>query len=169
MLGVPIIGLLNFMIWFKPTGWRPDDVNEKYPIKIVDDPYSMKKYDTKASPQLHTWSWIQYGISTVFLLIMLVNFASLGMQNIMLMGVFLLVSIYSYSTLMDRDSYAIWIETLKSIAGLFIIYSSGDWFGINQLVPLGSLMVAGYFVASIFIVGYFVFIQFKEENKVALA
>ena len=161
----------KFKIWFKPTGWRPDDVSDKFPIGIVDNPYSMKKHDTKASQLLHAWSWFQYGISTAFLLIMLVNFASLGTQNIMLMGIFLLVSIYSYSTLMDRSSYAIWLEALKSITELFIIYSTGDWFGINQLAPLGSLMVGSYFVASIFIVGYFVFIEFKEEeeDKVAVA
>ena len=128
----------------------------------------MKKFDTRASGQLHAWSWIQYIVSTFFMIVMLVNFSSLGIQNIMLIGAFLFVSIYSYSSLMDRSPHALWMETLKSLGGLFIIYYTGDWFGIDTLIPFGSYLVGGYFVASILIVGYFVLIEFRVE-KLTLA
>ena len=26
-------------IWFIPAGWRPKDVSENFPIKIIEDPY----------------------------------------------------------------------------------------------------------------------------------
>ena len=35
----------KFRIWFMPTGWRPKDVAEKFPITIIEDPYSQTKYD----------------------------------------------------------------------------------------------------------------------------
>jgi len=156
-------------VWFMPTGWRPADVAKKHPIEIIEDPYSMKKFDTKASPALHAWSWTQYGVSTIFMLIMLINFASLGMGNIMLLGTFLFVTIYSYTTLMDRRPHAFWLESIKSLGGLYIIYSTGDWFGVDILVPFGSYLVGGYFVVSILIVAYFVFAEFREDKEMAVA
>ena len=80
----------------------------------------------------------------------------------------LLVSIYSYSTLMDRSSNAIRIEALKSIGGLFIIYSTRDWFGIDQLVLMGSSLVAGYLIASIFIVAYSFLSNSRKKIKLPL-
>jgi hypothetical protein len=50
-------------IWFMPTGWRPEDVKQKLPIKQVEDPYSQIKYKTKNSSMLITWSWIQHLIA----------------------------------------------------------------------------------------------------------
>ena len=34
-------------IWFMPTGWRPEDVKEKYPLQSITDPKKQKKYNTK--------------------------------------------------------------------------------------------------------------------------
>ena len=34
----------KFKIWFMPTGWRPEDVEKKYPIKSIDSVYDYKKY-----------------------------------------------------------------------------------------------------------------------------
>ena len=33
----------KFRIWFMPTGWRPEDVKEKYPVDYIADPYNQKK------------------------------------------------------------------------------------------------------------------------------
>ena len=49
----------KFRIWFMPTGWRPKDVIEKYPVQIIDDVYNFKKYKTPASTPLQLWSSIQ--------------------------------------------------------------------------------------------------------------
>jgi len=34
-------------IWFMPTGWRPEDVKEKYPLLLVSDPDNQNKYMTQ--------------------------------------------------------------------------------------------------------------------------
>ncbi|MHA7056658.1 sterol desaturase family protein [Aquimarina sp. M1] len=46
-------------IWVMPTGWRPNDVTAKYPIEIIEDPYSRVKYSGNDSYLLKVWSWIQ--------------------------------------------------------------------------------------------------------------
>jgi alkylglycerol monooxygenase len=33
-------------IWFMPTGWRPADMEEKYPVYKIEDIYNFQKYDT---------------------------------------------------------------------------------------------------------------------------
>ena len=46
-------------IWFMPTGWRPSDVIEKYPVESVQDVYNFEKYETSLSKPLLGWSWFQ--------------------------------------------------------------------------------------------------------------
>ena len=31
-------------IWFMPTGWRPKDVEKRFPLRQFDDPFSQIKY-----------------------------------------------------------------------------------------------------------------------------
>lgn len=156
-------------IWFMPTGWRPQDVSEKFPIEIIEDAYTQKKYDTEASSFLHAWSWVQYIVTTFFMVIMLINFSGLGVTNIMLYGAFIFISIYSYTTLMDRNPHALWMESVKNIIGLFLIYHTGSWIGIDTLIPFGNYLVGMYFVASSVIVTYFVLLEFRKEPKLATA
>jgi sterol desaturase/sphingolipid hydroxylase (fatty acid hydroxylase superfamily) len=49
-------------IWFMPTGWRPVDVAEKYPVFKIEDPYHFEKYETKAGLLFTIWVWIQLGL-----------------------------------------------------------------------------------------------------------
>ena len=43
-------------IWFMPTGWRPADVTEKYPVYKIEDVYAFEKYNPASSPFLYAWS-----------------------------------------------------------------------------------------------------------------
>jgi hypothetical protein len=38
-------------IWFMPTGWRPDDVAEKYPVYKINDVYQFEKYNPASCRQ----------------------------------------------------------------------------------------------------------------------
>ena len=48
-----------------PTGWRPADVAERYPVAIIDNPEDQKKYDPKSSTDLKVWAAIQMVLSVV--------------------------------------------------------------------------------------------------------
>ena len=48
-----------------PTGWRPADVAERYPVAIIDNPEDQKKYDPKSSTGLKVWAAIQMVLSVV--------------------------------------------------------------------------------------------------------
>lgn len=135
-------------IWFMPTGWRPPDVAEKYPVAKIDDPYHFEKYKTDASHFLVGWSWFQLVATLLLLFYMLYRFAAIGFPDLFVYGAFIFVSIYGYTSAMDRTPAAVWIEVVRGLAGVAYIVWAGGWFGIGELIPAGDALVAAYFVAT---------------------
>jgi len=151
-------------IWFMPTGWRPADVLDKYPVPS-SSPESFVKYDTEASTALTIWSWTQYLVMNALLIHMLLKIADIPRVDLFIYGAFMFLVIYSFTTLMDRDPNAIWMEALKSLVGLGIIYSTGDWFLLDELVTGGTVLMAGYFLLSALIVAWFVVYEIGWERS----
>jgi len=46
-------------IWIMPTGWRPADVIDKYPVYKISDVYHFEKYNPKSSTSMSIWCWLQ--------------------------------------------------------------------------------------------------------------
>lgn len=138
-------------IWFMPTGWRPADVAEKFPVAKIEDVYQFKKYDTPASTSLHIWSWIQIGTTLLFISYLFGNIAFIHQLNgayIYIYGAFIFLTVYAYTELMDRNPSALVPECIKNGWGLYIIYSTGDWFGITQQFSIALPIIMGYFIAA---------------------
>ena len=151
----------KFRIWFMPTGWRPSDVKEKYPVAIIEDVYNFKKYRTEASSALKGYSIFQLLATTTLMMFMFYNYSNIGFNGLLWFGAFVFVGIYGYTTLMDRASYAVWIEVFRGIAGLVLILLTGDWFGLNFYIGFGSYIMALYFTITIFGGIYF---SFQEKD-----
>ena len=60
---------------------------------------------------------------------------------------------------MDRKNYAIWIEVIRGVGGLALIYFTSDWFGLNTYLAMGSYVVALYFLVTIFGGVYFTYVE----------
>jgi len=150
-------------IWFMPTGWRPADVEAKYPVEAAD-PKAFVKYDTDVSQGLKLWSWFQFGMVSLMVLHLLFQIVEIGSPGILVYGAFMYLMVYSYTTLMDKDESAIWIEAVKSIIGLGIIYINGSWFSIDSVIPGGTIFMAAYFIISGIVVGWFVIKEIREKQ-----
>ena len=146
-------------IWFMPTGWRPKDVKDKYPVEVIQDVYNFKKYRPETSPWLKGYALFQLIATTFLMLFMFYSYSEIGFDGLLLFGAFIFVGIYGYTTLMDRKSYAVLIEVIRGVAGLVLIYLSGDWFGIDAYVSIGSYLVALYFLITIFGGVYFTYVE----------
>jgi len=153
----------KFRIWYKPTGWRPDDVRDKYPVYSIPDVYHYKKFDTPASRKFIAWSWVQMFFNYFLLIYFFAYIAEIGSPHIFFYGGFVFISIYAYTELMDQNPSALYMETAKSLLGLYIIYSYGDWFFSSQYWPWYHYVVAFYFVLSVFIAGYFSLYEFSRK------
>lgn len=151
-------------LWFMPTGWRPADMLEKYPLDYTKDAYTQVKYDTEASTALHIWSWLQYIMLTFLMIHALLFIAELDPVALFTYGGFMFWMIYSYTTLMDRNPTALWWEIGKSVIGFGLIYYWGDWFMIDQMMSGGTLMIMGYLIVSVLAVAYFVLYEFKKTT-----
>ena len=146
-------------IWFMPTGWRPADVAARFPRQGIEDVYHFDRYETPASPLLKGYAVFQMFATLGLLIFLFYHFGQIPTDGLLLYGAFLFIGIYGYTSLMDRKSYAVWIELLRSLAGLWLIYRTGDWFGINTLWGYGSTLVAGYFGLSLLAALYFRFAE----------
>lgn len=149
-------------IWFMPTGWRPGDVDRKYPVDKIEDVYHFERYAPPVSGLLKAWSGVQMASVFLFVMYMFGNLASIGSPGIFIYGAFVFLSVHAYTELMDRNRYAIWWEILKNLFGLVLIVNSGDWFGLNSHVPGGSLVIAGWLVLTTLITYWFVI---RETEK----
>lgn len=146
-------------IWFMPTGWRPADVKENYPISVIQDVYHFQRYQTKASFSFKGYVIFQMLATLILLLFMFYNYSEIGFNGLLLFGAFVFMGIYGYTTLMDRSKNAVWIELCRGVLGLFLIYITGDWFGINAQFSGGGYYVAMYFVITIIGGIYFTYIE----------
>ena len=146
-------------IWFMPTGWRPADVKENYPISVIQDVYHFQRYQTKASFSFKGYVIFQMLATLILLLFMFYNYSEIGFNGLLLFGTFVFMGIYGYTTLMDRSKNAVWIELCRGVLGLFLIYITGDWFGINAQFSGGGYYVAMYFVITIIGGIYFTYIE----------
>lgn len=151
-------------IWFMPTGWRPADVKEKYPIPIIEDVFDFERYKTPSTKTLNGYSIFQLFFTLFFLLFMFYNYSNIGFKGLLIFGAFVFVGIYGYTTLMDRKVHAVYLEVIRGIAGIVFIYITKDWFGINNIISWGSLFVASYFFITILAGIYFTYF---EKTKTA--
>lgn len=154
----------KFRIWFMPTGWRPADVAENYPVPIIEDPYSQKKYDTRLSTPLLGWSWVQLTITLILMLYLFSQITAYDFALILLYGLFLVVSIYSLTSLMDKHPSALLAEIVRIVLGLVLIKQSGGWFGMEQWLPFVQYGIGVYLFISLLLT--VIFIQkINIENK----
>lgn len=153
----------KFRIWFMPTGWRPADVAEKYPVPKIEDVYHFEKYDPRASQGLHIWSWVQIIMTLLFISYLFGNIANIGTPDIFIYGGFIFLMVYAYTELMDRNPYALIFETLKNTAGMIILLQEGDWFKAGTIIPGIQYFLLAYFVVATFVTSYFVWLHKRED------
>ncbi|MBL7814177.1 MAG: sterol desaturase family protein [Saprospiraceae bacterium] len=153
-------------IWFKPTGWRPADVAARYPIPKIDDPYHFEKYEPQSSKTLNAWAWVQFMAVVVLVFYFFGNIGRIGSPNIFIYGGFIFLSVYSYTELMDKNRFALAWETVKNALGLWLIFSTGDWFGMSKVVSWGKYVLEAYFVIATLITAYFVLVEFRNDETV---
>jgi hypothetical protein len=150
-----------------PTGWRPADVAGRFPVSGVDDVYAYQKFDTRPSFPLLVWCWAQLSVAFILMLYLFNQIGELSFSAILLYGIFLFASVYSFTTLMDKSPYAIITELIKSGFGLALLWWQGDWFGIGSLSLYLNYLIAAYFILSPVVVYYFVRTECREERPAA--
>ena len=147
-------------IWFMPTGWRPEDVKEKYPLQSITDPKKQKIYNTKNSPFLITWSWIQLAITNILMFHFFLIIPDFSVTMNYLYGGILIVNIFSFTSTLDQHNYAVAAEFVKLFLGFSLLYIQNyNWFGLTGVYVYGLIL---YFITS-----FLLTIYFRNERKIS--
>ncbi|HHM21660.1 MAG TPA: fatty acid hydroxylase family protein [Bacteroidetes bacterium] len=157
----------KWLLWFKPTGYRPADVATAYPVQIVDDLNNFEKYHSHPGQKLLGWSWFQMTATFLLMFYLFNNIADIGMPGMFLYGAFLFICIYSYTSLLDKSKQALTAEFVKTIAGLgIVVWQGNDWFGLSAISPVYVYVFIAYLLVSLGVVWYFVQTEVEKVKRV---
>jgi sterol desaturase/sphingolipid hydroxylase (fatty acid hydroxylase superfamily) len=157
----------KFTLWFKPTGYRPADVAQQYPVYKIENVYDFEKYSTPASGTLKAWCWTQLLMILAFVSYLFANIAlikNIDDSYIFLYGAFIFLSVYALTDLMDGNTSAVAWELLRCCTGLYFILSQHDWFGASRFTPSATYLLAGYFIISFILTAWWV-MQFRRSRQ----
>ncbi|MCC6288659.1 MAG: sterol desaturase family protein [Chitinophagaceae bacterium] len=156
----------KFRIWLMPTGWRPKDVEEKYPVYKINDVYHFEKYNPVNSKALMFWNWVQLFALLLFIAYLFANISDIGSPGIFLYGLFVFLHVYAFTDLADRNVSAIVWELIKDIYAIYIIYQQQDWFGAGKFFPNITAVLVVYFIVSAIVTAWFVVKHKKEDAMI---
>jgi len=137
----------KFYIWFKPTGWRPEDVKEKYPIDIIKDVYSQKKYVTKEGFENKLWAIFQFIGINITLYYFLTFFSDLNPVNQIEIGVVIMLNIFGFTNVMDGHRWSKLFEILRCTSALIYFTLPFQW---NLYVDFSQIFL--YFILTYLII-----------------
>ena len=137
-----------------PTGWRPDDVAEKFPIHTLTSPHKQIKYETENSPLLILWSVTQMTVGLVLMFHLFYISSLISTSITMLYAVFLVLHVFGYTSILDKRNYAIYSEGIKFVLGM-ALFEINDltWFGSGNSI---SILIGLYLITSLVIAIFFI-------------
>ena len=133
----------KFIIWFKPTGWRPEDVKQSHPKPVINDIYTYKKFNSGCSTVLKFWAAYHLLATLGLLLQLLFYFGVLDHKNLLIMGMLLFLAIFSYTSVMDGYTWSKPFEWFRLFLTPLVIVVGGT------LLPLLYWTWLSYIVLSI--------------------
>ena len=152
-------------IWFMPTGWRPADVAEKYPVHYIEHMDSFVKFDPAYSTAFVTWSFVQMISSLALLSFFFYRMGSLPYSQSLLYGGFLLVTIFAYTSIMDKKTYGLLATLVQAGYGISIILLTGDWFGLKNMWSFGGTFLIIYLAVTVVTAFYFMFTELNASAQ----
>ncbi|MCW3127951.1 MAG: sterol desaturase family protein [Bacteroidetes bacterium] len=153
-------------IWFMPTGWRPADVAEKYPVPYVHDVSTFEKHDPVYSSVFVIWSFLQMAFCLLLMCFLFYRIDKITHTETLLYGGFILVSVFAYTSVMDKKAYGIIAIIAQAVLGIVLIIWTGDWFGMSGVWSAGPTALIVCLIASAVASIFFHFTEFsvKEER-----
>lgn len=153
-------------IWVMPTGWRPADVAEKYPLSLIEDVYGFERYNTHTSVNFQIYAVFQMLSVLGLFLMMIYGFENLSSSEILLFSLYLGVSIYGYSDLLDLKFSGFVIELIRTGFGFWLLGNLEHWKGLyNLFVPFNTLLVS-YLVLTLIGTIYVTSVEFPKSKSV---
>jgi len=141
-------------LWFRPTGFRPKDVVERFPEYTIDDVYSYQKYNSEKGLVLKTFAWTQLFIHLGLMLLVFNRMSDFSVVQVMWFGGFLFVSIFTFTSILDGSKIAFVGEALKWLVYIFSYLIWEIWF-FDGLFDGSRMLFFSYMLLSL---GFMIYI-----------
>ncbi len=128
----------KFLIWFKRTGWRPQDVDEQYPLEKVDLT-RFKKFDIPLPAQLKAYGIMQYGQIATLTLFFSISAATLSLVQQCSLVLYIFAGLFGIGATMEGKHYAGVFEWLRHGLLLIMLLSLSAQLPIVLILWLVSL------------------------------
>ena len=152
-------------IWFMPTGWRPLDVAENFPVITIENPYLLMKYTTENSKFLLGWSYFQLFMTSTLMFLIFFKMPLLSKSMILLLGGLLAIHVMAYTLLLDGKKVAIVLEGLKFVFGMVLFIALNERIGFVSNFSLN--LILSYFFTSLGMTVYFFWTEIKSQQVIA--
>ena len=152
-------------IWFMPTGWRPLDVAENFPVITIENPSLLNKYTTKNSKLLLGWSYFQLFITSALMFLIFFKILILSKSMILLLGGLLAIHVMAYTLLLDGKKVAIVLEGLKFVFGMILFITLNERIGFISNISLN--LILSYLFTSLGMTVYFFWTEIKSQQVIA--
>lgn len=132
----------KFRVWFGRTGWRPEDVAERFPLPAFDLT-KITKYQTEIATPVSSYVLLQLLIIIAALAIFMAASQKLNGYHTMVFGVGIVFSCTSLGLLLERHQLAIVVEHIRLalVAILAWWLVSGSLHLVLCLASIGLLMI----------------------------
>ena len=125
------------------------------------------KYAPQASDALKYWSWFQLIFNNLLIYYALVHIAEFSYFDLLMYTIFIGLSIFAYTSLMDRDLIAVIAEFAKAALGFALIVRLGGWFGADEYICGATIGMSIYIILSLSATLYFSFGEERYKIKQA--
>jgi sterol desaturase/sphingolipid hydroxylase (fatty acid hydroxylase superfamily) len=132
-------------IWFMPTGWRPADVVDKHPLFTISSMDELKKYNPTYSKAFSAFSMVHLLAILAMVCFLFFRFGEVTQTQALINGLLIMANIFGFTALLDKKLYGMLAMLLTSVGIVAYTFATGDWFGLNQFMPMGNIAVAAYF------------------------
>ncbi|MBX9912365.1 MAG: sterol desaturase family protein [Pseudomonadaceae bacterium] len=134
-------------IWFMRTGWRPADVDAKYPLAKLDL-RQFVKYEVPLSGAQKAYVALQFGLSVLAGSYLLVLSSSLTTELLLASLGWLALSLYSFGVWLESRPAARYWEWLRLALNVPLLVCL-ERAGLLSLANGGWLLLAGYSLGSL--------------------
>tara|TARA_B110000093_G_scaffold126458_2_gene135370 strand:- start:6782 stop:8041 length:1260 start_codon:yes stop_codon:yes gene_type:complete len=107
----------KFKLWFMPTGWRPEDVSNRFPRPIANSVYAQEKYAPKYTTVHKFFAVFQFVSLNVFIYILLVSFGEFSFGTQLSFGILIFTTIFGFTSIMDGYKWAFFFEISRNFLG----------------------------------------------------
>jgi sterol desaturase/sphingolipid hydroxylase (fatty acid hydroxylase superfamily) len=130
------------------TNWRPEDVNQEFPVEKIADVNHFKKYKPEISRPVFILSHVELIVSLALVLMYFWSFEGTSEQSKILFGGFILFNIYVYTSMMEGER-ALGLSLSRLLVFLTgALFFSVDWFFMSSLSSLIFPSLLAFFATS---------------------